>query len=426
MRISSQIYSILYFLILLLGPINSHAAEPVQETLSIAQILDNMNAAYANARSYQDSGMILTKFPFLPNEKKQFTTVFLRPDRFRFEYQKINGLMDSDDDERYIVWQNGTETKSAWTLNDRIKNETSLGMAVAGATGVSSGSAYTIPALLIPKEIGGRMLTKEQIKDATLKETYGSDQPDCDCYHIQGTFAGDPITLWIDKTHFMIRKIHQKHSKTATDEITTYNPILNETIPEDALTFRPPKAKDKFHVLLAILAIISALRFGIPWIRKRPIIIKNNITLVAIISVIVFNLAGLDKIFILLLLIPDIWVTLTKTDRYCIYGIDLTTLGNAIRHTLDEKGWSYEEMTDKFYIPELSMTIELYFRHINGVISSRQTKKLKEVMDNIAATFDQYPPITDTRAIRLQFLKDIGVLLTIYVLVMQLPNFWGN
>src|SRR5258708_13272510 len=57
----------------------------------------------------------------------------------------------------------GCDSKGAYSLMSaygelpHIKDETTLAMAVAGATGISAGSAHTIGALLIP-EVGGFQL----------------------------------------------------------------------------------------------------------------------------------------------------------------------------------------------------------------------------------------------------------------------------
>ncbi len=73
-------------------------------------------------------------------------------------------------------------------------------MALAGATGVSSGSAHTIPALLLPREVGGRMLTDlEQPKRGEDKVL-----DDHKCFTIVARFADEPITIWIDQGTFLI------------------------------------------------------------------------------------------------------------------------------------------------------------------------------------------------------------------------------
>lgn len=106
------------------------------------------------------------------------------------------------------------------------------------ATGVSFGSAHTIPTLLLPDEISGRQLTDiteaQRIDDAEIDSVK--------CYRIQSKYAGEPVTIWIDATTFLVRRIETQKSFTdfSTETVTTYNPILNGVITEEMLAFNPP------------------------------------------------------------------------------------------------------------------------------------------------------------------------------------------
>ena len=76
-----------------------------------------------------------------------------------------------------------------------VQSQPSLGNGIAGATGVSGGSAHTIPALLLPDQIGGRKLTAmthlERLPDEALDGTL--------CFKLQGRFGDRPTTLWLDE-----------------------------------------------------------------------------------------------------------------------------------------------------------------------------------------------------------------------------------
>src|SRR5262249_47398083 len=117
------------------------------------QILAALAEVYAECRSYRDAGRVVTRF--LPagdrrphSSVRQFATAFVRPGRFRFEYRQRYREEDAWD--RYIVWAHGAEVRTWWDVRPGVEEAKSLGMALAGATGVSGGSAHTVPALLLP------------------------------------------------------------------------------------------------------------------------------------------------------------------------------------------------------------------------------------------------------------------------------------
>ncbi len=205
--------------------------------LTAETILARMKETYAGCQTYQDTGVVTTTFIQSSGnriDEKPFLTAFVRPDRFRFEYKETQSSVEY----RYIIWRNGAEVQSWWDVSPGIKTEESLDMAIAGATGVSSGSAHIIPALLLPDEISGRQLT-----DITEAQRIGdTDINSISCYRIQGKFAGDPIILWIEANTFLVRRIETQHTFTdfSTETVTTYSPFMNGDVPDDVLAFNPP------------------------------------------------------------------------------------------------------------------------------------------------------------------------------------------
>jgi hypothetical protein len=131
------------------------------DSLTAQQILDKMATAYATCKSYHDSGVVTNDFgPHTAGDHyprhvvvKPFRTAFVRPDQFRFEYD------DPTPDKAYIVWANADEVRTWWYIKPGVKKPSSLGNGLAGATGVSSGSAHTIPVLLLPDRLTGAKLT---------------------------------------------------------------------------------------------------------------------------------------------------------------------------------------------------------------------------------------------------------------------------
>jgi hypothetical protein len=81
----------------------------------------------------------------------------VRPERFRFEYD------DPTPEKPYIVWANAGVIRTWWYVKPGEERQPSLSDAIAGATGVSGGSAHTIPTLLLPDRIGGSHYRPEAV-----------------------------------------------------------------------------------------------------------------------------------------------------------------------------------------------------------------------------------------------------------------------
>lgn len=211
-------------------------AEP--NNLTAQAVLVRMAKAYADCKSYRDTGVVKTEFVSASGrmmEEKPFKTALVRPDRFRFEYTESPAGRVL----RYIVWRKGKDVQTWWDVRPGIEKLESLSLALAGATGVSSGAAHTIPALLLGNEVGGLKLSDlkaaNRIEDAKLEEV--------ECFRVEGEHGGAPTTLWIDKATFLVRRIDSEteFDDFRTEETTTYHPIINDEIPKEMLEFDPPK-----------------------------------------------------------------------------------------------------------------------------------------------------------------------------------------
>ena len=120
---------------------------------------------------------------------KPFRTAFVRPDQFRFEAD------DPDPEKPYVVWAKGDEVRTWWHVRPGVQKPPSLARGIAAATDVSGGSAHTIPTLLLPGQIGGRSMAS--LTDLTrLPDEAVDDTP---CFKLQGKFADQPTTLWLEK-----------------------------------------------------------------------------------------------------------------------------------------------------------------------------------------------------------------------------------
>jgi hypothetical protein len=194
------------------------------------QILTQVANVYSTCNSYQDRGVQMTLFLRSgKTERRLFATAFVRPRRFRFEYRMFHrGRW-----QQYIIWERDNEVKSFWTIS-HSSPDPSLHSAIAAATGVSGGTAHTIPRLLMPSKIGGFCLIEleklERMDDAYLDES--------ECYRLQGSHprSDTKYTLWIEKSTFLILQIEEVDYLAKSQ--TKYKPEINSRISEDLLKFK--------------------------------------------------------------------------------------------------------------------------------------------------------------------------------------------
>lgn len=218
-------------------PTTGKEAKP--DKLSATQIVDRMVKAYTDCKSYRDSGIVKTVFVLKGGNttvEKPFTTAFVRPDRFRFEYKEKIG----DQQMRFIIWSNVKGVKTWWGLKPGIATPESLELALGGAAGVSSLSSLNIPQLLMPEKMGWRRLaltSPKRAKDGKLGKV--------ECFRVEGKFGDNPITLWIDKKSYLVRRIDEqaKFDNFRTEQTTTYDPIIDGKITDKILEFDPPAPK---------------------------------------------------------------------------------------------------------------------------------------------------------------------------------------
>jgi outer membrane lipoprotein-sorting protein len=211
-----------------------------QRKLTPQFILQTMARNYANCSSYQDTGMVETAYHEATSgriEKMPFKIYFKRPDLFRFEWIEYSFWKEG---RLNVVWSSGKESFTYWQP-DTYEKEESLSMAITGASGVSKGSAHTIPSLLL-KEVGGFVLT-----DLTNLLLAGEDEFEGEpCYIIRGKHpSGDPYEIWIGKRDFLVRKVKNQSTYKdyyAIEEELHRNIKINGPIARETFEFKPPIA----------------------------------------------------------------------------------------------------------------------------------------------------------------------------------------
>jgi hypothetical protein len=118
----------------------------------------------------------------------------------------------------------------------QIETSDSLSLAVAGATGISGGSAHTIPRLLLP-QVGGLslldLLDAQRLPDISLGSAV--------CYQVEAKFprSGGLATLCIEKGTLLVRRFGTARDRFPQVQARE-NIRVNEPLEEDV--FRPEVA----------------------------------------------------------------------------------------------------------------------------------------------------------------------------------------
>lgn len=176
--------------------------------LTADEILRRSAEVYANCSSYRDEGVVTNVHVSGPRSferrtrRQPFRTLFTRPALWRFEYWNED-IGPREEWSHRAIWTDQRGHHAWWTARpDDMETET-IGLLIAGATGVSSGAAHTIPCLLDPS-LGGRdpLTFDDAIVEA---EEIVLGHP---CYRVKGRQRNrESDTLWIQCDTFLIRRV---------------------------------------------------------------------------------------------------------------------------------------------------------------------------------------------------------------------------
>lgn len=207
--------------------------------LEPAEILQHLARRYRQCSSYEDAGSVATTYSG-PGVRfvrlRRFTTAFVRPDRFRFEFQDVEGPGPQS---RYVIWMASGRTHLWSEPPGRQQEEDSLGLAIAAATGVSGGAAHTVSALLLPEVIDGWRVSE------LLEPRFDpSAIPVPGCLCIMGEGWAGRVRAHIDSTSFALRRL-ETVNRAASGSATTvadYEPKFDAPVLPNALEPRIDRA----------------------------------------------------------------------------------------------------------------------------------------------------------------------------------------
>ena len=215
---------------------------------NVKQISDLVKSAYSHCQTYRDIGTseILIKGDKggAENQSMSFSTIFKRPGKLRFEFKEYD--KDLKRTVLYVLWATGKREMHEFRPTDNLdpppykelvwladdfdgrdgsyeRNET-LGMAIAGFTGISHGVAHTVPRLFFPEDVGGLDYFSE--KDLKLLGEVSSNG--VPCFLLETKSA--ETKLWIRKKDYLLVKTVEESDLGDFDEpkrhITTLQTVI--------------------------------------------------------------------------------------------------------------------------------------------------------------------------------------------------------
>lgn len=198
------------------------------------EILAKVTSVYAGCRTYSDEGSSRTAASIGGGRKTYFRTSFVRPGNFRFQLwfnaDKPNGAPP------WVVWKSGDQIQAQGApAGTGVVRGLRFDTALARMAAFSGGGSVAIPQLLLPDAFRVVQLFS-LIVDARVagEEKINGRQ----AFRIEGTMAGLPIKLWIDKSEYLVLRSYREVKLGNRQEESTvqYKPKLNVNIPPEDLT----------------------------------------------------------------------------------------------------------------------------------------------------------------------------------------------
>lgn len=208
----------------------------ISDIITANYLMLKVEEIYSSAISYRDTGIVSTKYitDEYKLDEKPFKTTFNRSGLYRYEYYKIG-----DENSRYIIHRDENMVVKTWRGNTEETKE-SLSLAIVEASGISSGSAFNIPSLLMPVELGFKNILRilENIEIIESESIEGND-----CYKLTGNIYNMETiyTIWIQKNNFLIRRIsnNSQFDTFSTETTTDILGEINVEIDDSEFEFNP-------------------------------------------------------------------------------------------------------------------------------------------------------------------------------------------
>jgi len=179
-----------------------------------SSILNKVLSKYKSMDTYSSTGTIVCDLD--TGGKVQMTTTFSikmkKPNNFLITWSQV-GMMPGGMPQAGAAWSDGTQSYLYMGALNSYSKVSDCTSALAGATGISGGAAYTIPSLFLPafmdKGSGFQRLKNLEIEKS---EAIGGE----DCYVISGSSdVSKKETIWISKSRSLILKYERSLASPA-------------------------------------------------------------------------------------------------------------------------------------------------------------------------------------------------------------------
>jgi outer membrane lipoprotein-sorting protein len=183
-------------------------------------IIKRAQEKYASLTSYSDEGRTVATLSGT-TIITTFKIRLARPNLYRIDWEQP---VPPDDTQKGAVWSAG-EGDFLRIGNGGAKRQTSQELAMASATGISSGAAATIPGTFFKLKWG------DQLRGSVLshKQQPAQKVGHVDCYVFTNDSKGLTRTLWIGKQDFLI---HQFRTATSAEAMKTALTEVEKRTPE--------------------------------------------------------------------------------------------------------------------------------------------------------------------------------------------------
>jgi hypothetical protein len=164
--------------------------------------------------TYEDNGTVKRLNGDDPPYQTDFATLYKSPTLFRFEFSRPHPYPPL----RHVVTKQvvGFDGSVAYAKTEqykktpRIEARENLDMAIAGATGISSGAAHTIGRLLLRQVTG---LSISDLIDTRLREDQAINGVPCYCISARHPRSGGELEYVIEKNSLLIRRVRTHFEK---------------------------------------------------------------------------------------------------------------------------------------------------------------------------------------------------------------------
>jgi outer membrane lipoprotein-sorting protein len=183
-------------------------------------IIKRAQEKYASLTSYSDEGRTVATLGGT-TIITTFKIKLARPNLYRIDWEQP---LPPDDTQKGAVWSAGEG--DFLRMGSGSRRQASQELAMASATGISSGAVATIPGTFFRmtwgNQLGGSVWSEKQQADEKLG--------DVDCYVYTSDSKGRTRTLWIGKRDFLIHQFRTATSaeamKTALAEVVKRTPEM--------------------------------------------------------------------------------------------------------------------------------------------------------------------------------------------------------